>query len=230
MIEDMMICKFVAEHQTLHLQGSNSDPGILAQDYEHVALIASSPGSRCKQSYKCGDALDEQLETVSAQIAPGAFLVARDQFASWDSNIEDLTSRLWGVLFLLQPSHWKYRCRWTLNPHGRSSWSSQGCLRVRWRLSSTSAAPSYVPPARFPPLEAFGRRPPNARRRVSSGRHPKPYTKAGVSKFSLKIPKADGRLEPRTSIIGRGCSHRHRIQVDARERMATTEWPKSTPL
>jgi hypothetical protein len=71
MIEDMMICKFVAEHQTLHLQGSNSDPGILAQDYEHVALIASSPGSRCKQSYKCGDALDEQFETVSAQIAPG---------------------------------------------------------------------------------------------------------------------------------------------------------------
>jgi hypothetical protein len=44
-----------------------------------VALIARG----------AGDALDEQLETVSAQIAPGAFQVARDQFASGDSNIED---------------------------------------------------------------------------------------------------------------------------------------------
>ena len=28
------------------------------------------------------------------------------------------------------------------------------------------------------PLEAFGRRPPNTRRRLSSGRHPKPFTEA----------------------------------------------------
>jgi hypothetical protein len=45
-------------------------PGILER---HVTLIASSPGSRRKRSYNCGDALDEQFETVSAQIAPGAF-------------------------------------------------------------------------------------------------------------------------------------------------------------
>jgi hypothetical protein len=37
------------------------------------------------------------------------------------------------------------------------------------------------PPARFPPLEAFGRRPPNTRRRPSSGRHPKPFTQADIS-------------------------------------------------
>ena len=30
------------------------------------------------------------------------------------------------------------------------------------------------------PLEAFGRRPPNTRRRPSSGRHPKPFTKAPI--------------------------------------------------
>ena len=70
-----------------------------------IALIAPGPGSRCKQSHKCGDALDEQLETVSAQIAPGAFQVARDQFASWNSNLEELTFRLCGVVFLLRPSH-----------------------------------------------------------------------------------------------------------------------------
>ena len=29
MIEDVVICKFVAEHQTFYLQESNSDPGIL---------------------------------------------------------------------------------------------------------------------------------------------------------------------------------------------------------
>jgi hypothetical protein len=36
------------------------------------------------------------------------------------------------------------------------------------------AAPPYVPPSRFLPLEAFGRRPPNSRCRPSCGRHPKP--------------------------------------------------------
>jgi len=36
MIEDMMICKFVAEHQTVHLQESNSDPSILENDGGHV--------------------------------------------------------------------------------------------------------------------------------------------------------------------------------------------------
>lgn len=37
------------------------------------------------------------------------------------------------------------------------------------------AAPAYVTSARFPPLEAFGRRPPNTRR-PSSGRRPRPFT------------------------------------------------------
>jgi len=36
MIEDMMIRKFVAEHQTVHLQESNSDPSILENDGGHV--------------------------------------------------------------------------------------------------------------------------------------------------------------------------------------------------
>src|SRR5882724_9266618 len=52
------------------------------------------------------------------------------------------------------------------------------------RDSQISIAPAerfYVPPARFPPLEAFGRRPPNTRRRPSSGRHPKPFTKPDFS-------------------------------------------------
>src|ERR1700694_5989861 len=31
-----------------------------------------------------------------------------------------------------------------------------------------------------PPLEAFGRRPPNTRRRLSSGRHPEPFTKPDI--------------------------------------------------
>ncbi len=39
MIEDVAICKFVAEHQTLRLQESNSDSGILERDCAHVTLI-----------------------------------------------------------------------------------------------------------------------------------------------------------------------------------------------
>jgi hypothetical protein len=35
---------------------------------------------------------------------------------------------------------------------------------------------------RLPPLEAFGRRPPSTRRRLASGRHPKPFTKADVNR------------------------------------------------
>ena len=49
------------------------------------------------------------------------------------------------------------------------------------QISIAPAARFYVPPARFPPLEAFGRRPPNTRRRPSSGRHPKPFTKTEVA-------------------------------------------------
>jgi hypothetical protein len=109
MIEDVLIWKYVAEHQPLHK--SQLEPGILDRDCAHRR-------ANCTQSrnldasrvtdvlmLRCADALDEQLETVSAQIAPGAFQVARDQFASWDSNIEELTFRLCGVVFLLRPSH-----------------------------------------------------------------------------------------------------------------------------
>ena len=66
MIEDMMICKFVAE-----LAEFNSDLSVPRMIVGTFALVASNPGSRCKHSYKCGNGLDEQLETVSAQIARG---------------------------------------------------------------------------------------------------------------------------------------------------------------
>jgi hypothetical protein len=35
-------------------------------------------------------------------------------------------------------------------------------------------------------LEAFGRRPPNKRRRPSSGRHPKPFTKADAGDMAAR--------------------------------------------
>src|SRR6476620_651037 len=49
------------------------------------------------------------------------------------------------------------------------------------QISIAPAARFYLPPARFPPLQAFGRRPPNTRRRPSSGRHPKPFTLPDVA-------------------------------------------------
>jgi hypothetical protein len=104
MIEDMMICKFVAEQQILRLLESNSDPGILEHNCGQVALIASSPESQRKRSYKCGDALDEQFETVSAQKLRG-FSGRQGSFTSCNSNIIELTSRLHGVSFLLLASH-----------------------------------------------------------------------------------------------------------------------------
>lgn len=48
MIEDVLVWKFVAEHQLLHK--SQLEPGILIVIVRTVALIAPSPGSRCKQS------------------------------------------------------------------------------------------------------------------------------------------------------------------------------------
>jgi len=62
------------------------------------------------------------------------------------------------------------------------------------------AARPYVPPARFPPLAAFGRRPPNSRCRPSYGRHPKPFTIAVIS-HALTSPAAFGnfQLPPRIS-------------------------------
>src|SRR6185437_3162683 len=45
----------------------------------------------------------------------------------------------------------------------------------------------YVSQSRFPPLEAFGRRPTNTRRRPSSGRHPKPFTEADLGVLGCAI-------------------------------------------
>ena len=66
------------------------------------------------------------------------------------------------------------------------------------RDSQISIAPAerfYVPPARFPPLEAFERRPPNTRRRPSSGRHPKPFTEADIIKSGNR-PRNDAPTTP----------------------------------
>ena len=63
------------------------------------------------------------------------------------------------------------------------------------QISIAPAARFYVPPARFPPLEAFGRRPPNTRRRPSSGRHPKPFTST-----DLTTPKSDFRSTPKSGL------------------------------
>ncbi len=66
MIEDLLIWKFVAEHP--HCTRANSNPAFSTVIVCTIALVGPSPGiPRRKQSYKCGDALDEQLETVSAQ-------------------------------------------------------------------------------------------------------------------------------------------------------------------
>jgi hypothetical protein len=42
------------------------------------------------------------------------------------------------------------------------------------------APPPHIPPSRFPPLEAFGRRPPECGASFASGRHPKPFTKVDL--------------------------------------------------
>ena len=60
---------------------------------------------------------------------------------------------------------------------------------MRSRLSS-GTAPSYVPPSRF--LRAFGRRPPNTRRRPSRGRHPKPFATTDVDATSASRDKKRG--------------------------------------
>ena len=66
------------------------------------------------------------------------------------------------------------------------------------QISIAPAARFYVPPARFPPLEAFGRRPPNTRRRPSSGRHPKPFTEVAVHYRVLCGDRAS-RLQDRSA-------------------------------
>src|ERR1700747_1580495 len=103
MIEDVLIRKFVAEHN--RCARANSNPAFSIVIVHTVGLIAPVPGFRCEQSYKSCDDFDEQLETVSAQIAPGLFRSPEISLPRSDSNIEELTSRLCGVVFLLRPSH-----------------------------------------------------------------------------------------------------------------------------
>ena len=73
MIEDMMIWKLVAEHQTVHLQESNSDPSILENDGGHVRANRIQSRIAMQAQLQCGSGLDEQFETVSAQIARRLF-------------------------------------------------------------------------------------------------------------------------------------------------------------
>jgi hypothetical protein len=80
MIEDLLIWKFVAEH--LHCTRANSNPAFSTVIVCSIALVGPSPRISTQAELHCGDALDEQLETVSAQLAPGAFQIDRDQFAS----------------------------------------------------------------------------------------------------------------------------------------------------
>ena len=50
------------------LHKSQLDSGLLDRDYaHHRARWTQSRNLDAKQSYKCGDTLDEQLKTVSAQ-------------------------------------------------------------------------------------------------------------------------------------------------------------------
>ena len=80
-------------------------------------------------------------------------------------------------------------------------WSGSTPITHLTRGSQISIAPAarlYVPPARFPPLEAFGRRPPNTRRRPSSGRHPKPFTATdsctAANSIVIRSPHRCGRV------------------------------------
>src|SRR5215216_964240 len=53
-------------------------------------------------------------------------------------------------------------------------------LRVGLNSPLAHAAPPYVPPSRFPPLEVFVRRPPECAPMFVSGRHPKTFTRADI--------------------------------------------------
>ena len=74
------------------------------------------------------------------------------------------------------------------------------------------------PPARFPPLEAFRRRPPDMPRRPSSGRHPKPCTEA-VLPAKSHLTRSGQFLESHVavlrfdSLVGGACrSHASRVR------------------
>jgi hypothetical protein len=59
--------------QTGHLQEFNSDPSILENDGGHVRANRIQSRIAMQAQLQCGNGLDEQLETVSAQIAPRLF-------------------------------------------------------------------------------------------------------------------------------------------------------------
>jgi hypothetical protein len=68
------------------------------------------------------------------------------------------------------------------------------------------AAPPYVPSPAVSSLEAFGRRPPNTRRRPSRGRHPKPFTAAEVrasASAARSSPKNGYQLSRKHSALQR---------------------------
>src|SRR5580700_7278798 len=48
--------------------------------------------------------------------------------------------------------------------------------RLRRPNPHSARGTPHIPPSRFPPLEAFGRRPPVPVASFVSGRHPKPFT------------------------------------------------------
>jgi hypothetical protein len=100
----MMIWKSVAEHQTVHLQDSNSDPGILELDCAHVALVAPVQDLDASAVTNAVMLLTSSSKRFRLR-APG-FQVARDRFVSRDPV--ELISRLRGVSFLLQPSSAKH--------------------------------------------------------------------------------------------------------------------------
>src|ERR1700730_1330679 len=82
MIEDMMIWKLVAEHQTVHLQESNSDPSILENDGGHVRANRIQSRIAMQAQLQCGSGLDDQVRNSFGSDSSEAFQVARDQFAS----------------------------------------------------------------------------------------------------------------------------------------------------
>jgi len=91
MIEEVRIWKFAAERRRLH-------KGQLRPRAFSIVICAHRRAN-CTQSrisdaaeLHCGDALDEQPETVSAQVAPGLSRSLQISLASRGSNIGALTS------------------------------------------------------------------------------------------------------------------------------------------
>src|ERR1700738_1749060 len=168
MIEDMMIWKLVAEHQTMHLQESNSDPSILENDGGHVRANRIQSRIAMQAQLQCGSGLDEQFETVSAQIA-------RRLFRSPEISLPQASSRVhvqivWCVIFATDKLL-KVKAQLNINPHcDPQDRLKVVCAFVRARGTVVR------PPARFSPVEAVGRGQPNTRCRPSSGRHPNPFT------------------------------------------------------